>query len=153
MAHELNPDRNDPYLELGRFLNHKAYPRSKRRELTLPGVKLDLIETDGSQVVVAEVKKSSRFVEAASLQLLFYLKRLEDHGIRARGELRVPKERRRFFVELDDEGRANLKEAIQGLQELLAKPLPPPPKRIPFCRRCAYREFCWGEDWEEPEEG
>jgi CRISPR-associated exonuclease Cas4 len=152
MAHELSPDRNHPYLELGRFLSSRAYRRSKRRELSLPGIKLDLLETDGGEVVVAEVKKSSRFVEAARLQLLFYLKRLEDYGVQARGELRIPKERRRFFVALDAEGRAHLKEAVQKLQKLLAKPLPPAPTRIPFCRRCAYRDFCWGDDLEELEE-
>jgi len=152
MAHELSPDRNHPYLELGRFLSSRAYRRSKRRELSLPGIKLDLLETDGGEVVVAEVKKSSRFVEAARLQLLFYLKRLEDYGVQARGELRIPKERRRFFVALDAEGRAQLKEAVQKLQELLVKPLPPPTKHIPFCRRCAYRDFCWGDELEESED-
>jgi CRISPR/Cas system-associated exonuclease Cas4 (RecB family) len=30
--------------------------------------------------------------------------------------------------------------------------LPPAPTRIPFCRRCAYRDFCWGDDLEELEE-
>lgn len=145
MAHEITPDEDDPYLELGRFLSERAYPRSKRRELSLPGMKLDLLETDEGEVVAAEVKKSSRFVEAARLQLLFYLKRLEEYGVRARGELRVPRERRRFSVELDEEGRARLQAAIEGLQELLQEHLPPPPERIPWCRRCAYRDFCWGD--------
>ena len=145
MAHELTPDEDDPYLELGRFLSAQAYPRARRRELSLPGMKVDLVETDEGEVIVAEVKKSSRFVEAARLQLLFYLWRLEEHGVRARGELRVPKERKRLPVELDEEGRARLRGAIEGLQGLLEEPLPPPPVRIPFCRRCAYREFCWGD--------
>jgi CRISPR-associated exonuclease Cas4 len=153
MAHEINPDEDDPYLELGRFLSQQAYPRSKRRELSLPGMKLDLIETDGGEVVVAEVKKSSRFVEAARLQLLFYLERLEEHGVSARGELRIPKERKRLPVELDDAGRTRLHRAIGDLQRLIKELLPPPPQRIPFCRRCAYREFCWGDFDPEPGAG
>lgn len=145
LAHEITPDEDDPYLELGRFLSQRAYPRSKRRELSLPGMKVDLLETEAGEVVIAEVKKSSRFVAAACLQLLFYLQRLEEHGVYARGELRFPKERKRLEIELDVEGRARLKQAIEDLQELIQEPLPPPPQRIPFCRRCAYRDFCWGD--------
>jgi CRISPR-associated exonuclease Cas4 len=153
MAHELNPDEDDPYLELGRFLSQSSYPRARRRELSLPGMKLDLIEDangDG-EVIVAEIKKSSRFLEAARLQVLFYLRRLEEHEVSARGELRIPKERRRFPIELDAEGRERLDRAIADLAALVTEPLPPPAERIPFCRRCAYREFCWGDIEEEPE--
>ena len=150
LAHEITPDEDDPYLELGRFLSRRAYPRARRRELSLPGMKVDLVETEDGEVIVAEVKKSSRFVEAARLQLLFYLKRLEEHGVAARGELRIPKERRRLPVELDAEGRARLRHTIAELKRLVEEPLPPPARRIPFCRRCAYREFCWGDLAEEP---
>lgn len=144
MAHELNPDEDDPYLELGRFLSRKAYPRSRRRELALPGMKLDLLETEqGDEVIVAEIKKSSRFLEAARLQLLFYLQRLKEEGVAARGELRIPRERKRIPVELNEDGRRRLQHAIADLQTFLEQPLPPPAVRIPFCRHCAYRDFCW----------
>lgn len=152
MAHELNPDEDDPYLELGRFLSQKAYPRAHRRELVLPGMKLDLIETEvGDEVIVAEIKKSSRFLEAAQLQLLFYLQRLEEQGVQARGELRIPKEKKRIPVELDEARRQQLGQALMELKALVEQPLPPPAARIPFCRRCAYREFCWGDQDTEVE--
>lgn len=146
MAHELNPDEDDPYLELGRFLTQRAYPRARRRELVLPGIKLDLVETDqGGEVIVAEIKKSSRFLEAARLQLLFYLHRLKEEGVIAHGELRIPKEKKRISVELNEDGERRLQDAIAELQVLVELPLPPPAVRIPFCRRCAYRDFCWGD--------
>lgn len=154
MAHEINPDEDNPYLELGRFLSQKAYPRARRRELNLPGMKLDMVEEEGDaqgHVVVAEIKKSSRFLGAARLQLLFYLWRLSEEGIPARGELRIPREKKRLSVELDDTGLQHLEQAIAGLEALIQDPLPPEPRRIPFCRRCAYREFCWGDLDPEPE--
>lgn len=152
MAHEINPDEDDPYLELGRFLSQKAYPRVRRRELVLPGMRLDLLETEqDGQVIVAEIKKSSRFLEAARLQLLFYLHRLEGEGVAARGELRIPREKKRIPVELNEAGRDRLQHAIAELQALVEQPQPPPAVRIPFCRRCAYRDFCWGDLEPEPE--
>jgi len=152
MAHELGPDEDNPYLELGRFLGQKAYPRARRRELALPGMKLDLLETEkGGEVIVAEIKKSSRFLEAAQLQLLFYLQRLEEEGVAARGELRIPREKKRIPVEFNEAGRQRLQHAIAELQALIEQPLPPPAVRIPFCRHCAYRDFCWGDLEPEPE--
>ncbi|HIE51048.1 MAG TPA: Dna2/Cas4 domain-containing protein, partial [Armatimonadetes bacterium] len=85
MAHELNPDEDHPSLELGRFLSEQAYPRQRRRQITLPGMVLDWVEEEGEQLLVAEVKKSSRALPAARLQLLFYLQRLEEAGLRVRG--------------------------------------------------------------------
>jgi len=146
MAHEILPDEDDPYLELGRFLSAKSYPRLKRRELSLPGMKVDLVQFRDEQLIVVEIKKSSRFLEATQLQLLFYLARLEELGVHARGEIRVPTERRRLSLELDEMGKQRLHSAIAGLSRLLQQPIPPPPARIPFCRRCAYRAFCWAEE-------
>lgn len=145
MAHQILPDEDDPYLEIGRFLSTKNYPRAQRRELSLPGIKIDIVEANKCGVVVAEVKKSSRFLEAARLQLLFYLARLEENGVVARGEIRVPKERRRFPVRLDMKGRERLRRAMDALAVLVEQALPPPPKRKVFCGRCAYRGFCWAD--------
>jgi len=146
MAHEINPDEDNPYLELGRFLSQRTYPRTHRRELVLPGMKIDLLETGNKgKVIVAEVKKSSRFLDAARLQLLFYLQRLEEQGIAAQGELRIPREKKRISVELDEISRQRLQKAIAELQILVEQPVPPPAVRVPFCRRCAYRDFCWSD--------
>ncbi|MEA1995746.1 MAG: Dna2/Cas4 domain-containing protein [Campylobacterota bacterium] len=34
-----------------------------------------------------------------------------------------------------------LKTAIAEIREIISKEKPPLPKKIPFCRNCAYREF------------
>lgn len=146
MAHEIEPNRDDPRLEWGRFLSEITYPRSHTREISLPGMKLDLIERDGPRLVVGEVKSSSRFVEAARMQVLYYLWRLREMGIEAEGELRFPKERRRLVVQLDEEGIQAVEHVVARVESLVAMPLPPPAKRIRFCRICAYREFCWSDE-------
>lgn len=76
-------------------------------------------------------------------QLLFYLYQLKKEGIDAQGELLIPKEKKKVSVELTDELIEKLKTAIAEIREIISKEEPPLPKKIPFCRNCAYREFCW----------
>ncbi|PTQ55749.1 MAG: CRISPR-associated RecB family exonuclease Cas4a [Candidatus Carbobacillus altaicus] len=120
------------------------------REVSLPGAKIDVLDTDGDAVIVVEVKKSSRMVKGARLQVLFYLWRLKEHGISARGEIRVPKERKRIEIFLDGEGEAHLLTSIRALGEVLERPSPPPASWIPYCRSCAFLEFCWADDPQDP---
>ncbi len=143
MAHEINPETENPFLELGRLIQKESYPREKK-EFKAPGMKIDLLQEQGKQLVVGEIKKSSRFVEAAKMQLVYYLWRLNQMGIEAKGELLIPRERKRIPVELTEELRRGLENALQEMQKILALQTPPPPVRIPFCRPCAYAEFCWG---------
>lgn len=146
MAHEMEPDRDDVRLEWGRFLSEMSYPRARRREITLPGMKLDLVEGSGPRLVVAEVKASSRFVEASRMQVLFYLWRLREMGVEAEGELRFPKERRRIPVRLEGKDEQALQEVMARVKAILDSPLPPSPKRNRYCTVCAYREFCWSDE-------
>jgi len=146
MAHEVEPDRDDARLEWGRFLGEMVYPRSRQREISLPGMKLDLVERQGTRLIVGEVKASSRFREASRMQVLFYLWRLRQMGVEAEGELRFPEERRRERVVLDEEGEAQLRRVMDRVEAIMRRPTPPPPKRIRYCRSCAYREFCWSDE-------
>ncbi len=149
MAHEIEPDRGDARLEWGRFLSEITYPRSRKREINLPGIKLDLVERHGTRLVVGEIKASSRFIEATRMQMLFYLWRLREMGVEAEGELRFPEERRRERVVLDEEAEAQLRAIMVRIEAIMQQPLPPPTKHIRYCRVCAYREFCWSDEPEE----
>jgi len=141
MAHELEPDRDDARLEWGRFLGEMSYPRSRKREINLPGMKLDIVESHGTRIVVGEVKASSRFVEATRMQMLFYLWRLRESGVEAEGELRFPRERRRMRIVLNASAEADLRHVIERVEAIMQRPFPPPARRIAYCRTCAYREL------------
>jgi len=142
MAHELNPEEENPLLELGRLIHEESYSREEK-DFSAPGMKVDLLRERGGRLVVGEVKKSSRFLESAKMQLAYYLWRLKEMGVQAKGELLFPKERKKVPVELTTELEDELKGALKGIQMVMMKEVPPPPLRIPFCRACAYREFCW----------
>jgi CRISPR-associated exonuclease Cas4 len=142
IAHQMEPEREFDLLAEGR-LNQEAHYKLATKELSLPGMRLDQVRREGGRLIVSEVKKSSRFQPATRLQLGYYLWRLAEEGMDASGEILVPEERKRELVELTSELKAEVEALLESLEALLREPVPPSAKKIPFCKRCAYAEFCW----------
>ncbi|MCS7180391.1 MAG: CRISPR-associated protein Cas4 [bacterium] len=142
MAHEITPFQDDPFLEIGRILHSESYKREKK-EIEIEGMKFDIIRSKDENVVVAEIKKSSKFLESATMQLCFYLYNLKRIGIDAKGEILIPKEKKRFEIILDDEKIDKIKKAMSEIKEIIKKEKPPEIKKIKFCKNCAYKEFCF----------
>lgn len=142
MQYQVDPEREHDLLAQGRLNNVEHYQRADK-ELPLPGIKVDQVRREGGELVIGEVKKSSSGLEASILQLSFYLHRLEEAGVRARGEVLIPKERKKVPVVLDEATRARLSEATEEITQLLLTTRPPKAEWIKFCPNCAYAEFCW----------
>ncbi len=142
MAHEMEPEREFDLLAEGR-LNQDAHYKRATKEISLPGIRLDQVRREGGKLIISEVKKSSRFLHASRLQLGYYLWRLFREGAEASGEILVPKERKREPVELTPELKEEVESTVAAIEALVQEPAPPPAKKVPFCKRCAYAEFCW----------
>ncbi|SHJ62577.1 CRISPR-associated protein Cas4 [Propionispora hippei] len=143
MLHQVNADQDDANMDLGRFLHEMTYARDRSKEITLGNIRLDIVRQEDDGMVVGEVKKSSKYLTSARMQLAFYLLELKERGIAARGELLFPKERKREVVELTAELEQELATATAAIRSLAAEPRPPQAKKIALCRNCAYKEFCW----------
>jgi len=150
MAHQIEPERENDLLAEGRLVGATAYQR-RSPEVTLPqGVRVDHITRRGGTLILHEVKKSSRFIAAASLQLAYYLWLLDADGVAAEGELAVPDERLCVRVVLDEATRTRVEEALARIETIAAQERPPAARFIRYCHPCAYAEFCWsGHDVEE----
>lgn len=142
MVHQLEPDSEDENLEYGRFLHQHAYKRDKK-EISIGHAVFDLFRKEGNKLVIGEVKKSSRYLESARMQLLFYLRELKRMGVEAYGEIRIPEEKRIVRVELDSESEKELDRAEREILRIIYLEKPPEAKKTHWCRSCAYRQFCW----------
>ncbi len=142
MAHELEPEKDFDLLAQGR-LNQEAHYKRATKEISLPEMRLDQVRREGGRLIVSEVKKSSRFLPATRLQLGYYLWRLDREGMEASGEILVPEERKREVVELTPVLKEEVERTVATIEALAREPEPPPARKIPFCKRCAYAEFCW----------
>lgn len=142
MAHSISPDEDNILIELGRLIHEEFFKREKK-EFELGSIKIDILKVDYDHILVAEIKKSSKFLESAMMQLIYYLWRLKILGVSVRGRLVFPKERKSFDVELNDELENKLINALNHIREIVSLDKPPKACRIAYCRKCAYFEFCW----------
>ncbi len=120
MAHEINPEQDNPLMEIGGLIHEDSYKREKK-EISVGGMKIDVIKKEGGELVVGEVKKSSRFEQSAKMQLAYYLYNLKSIGIKARGELLIPKEKKKIKVELNAELEAEIERAIKNINDIIDK--------------------------------
>jgi len=102
-----------------------------------------LIKKADGEFIVGEIKKSSRFEQPAKMQLAYYLYCLKQYGIAATGELLIPKEKKRIKVELTENIKAELKQTISAIKEIIKQEKSPLPQRTKYCSHCAYKDFCW----------
>lgn len=145
ISRQLEPDPQHEYLEWGRYLHEHAYSREKK-EIAWDSIKIDILNhasAKRNELIVAEVKKSSAHLKSAKMQIAFYLYRLKLDGIDAMGELRFPEERRREPVILDSGLEKEIRNTVKQIRRILAMDKPPEAKRVRYCGKCAYSEFCW----------
>ena len=142
MSREINSNQDNQLLEIGRIIAEESY-RREVKEINFGSIKIDLIKKKDGELWVCEIKKSSKFLKPAQMQLGFYLMQLKKQGIFAKGELLIPKEKKRFKVELTEEVEKELEKAISEIKKIISLEKPPSPEKNQFCRNCSYYEFCF----------
>jgi len=142
LSHGIEADQEHELLELGRIISESSYKRDKK-EIEVDHVKADLIRKEEGQIIIGEVKKSSKYKEAATMQLLHYLNTLKQRGIEAKGRLFFPEERKTIDVELNDKSRKKLEDMEIEILKIIYQEHPPKAVKKGFCNTCAYLEFCF----------
>lgn len=139
-AHKINMNREDDNILIGRQIQEESYSR-QRKEVTIGPVAFDMVKKEGD-LVVCEVKKSRKLVEPQLYQLYYYLWFLNKKGIKAKGRILYPQQRRRKEVELTPEIEEEMFDILEEIEEIIRLPTPPPAREKPHCKGCSYYEFC-----------
>lgn len=145
VARHIACDQRDENIDIGRFIHNNTYKRDKK-EVKVEGVKIDRISKNGKDILISEIKKSSKYEEASKMQLLLYLQILKRKGIEAKGILKYPKEKKNLEIELDDKSEGLLNNTKRKILKIVYSETPPPPVRNKYCNRCAYKEMCWCDE-------
>ncbi len=137
----LNFDFENEDMLIGRLIHEESYERDWK-EVLLGDAKLDVVRRRNG-IVVMEVKKSSKLEEPAKWQLKYYLHILRKAGVEAEGLISYPREGRREKITWTEEDVRKLEETLEDIERVISLEAPPPAEKKPYCRRCAYRDFCW----------
>lgn len=143
LARGVTAEQSNESLTLGRLVDQNSYAR-ERHQVGFGDNKFDFVQGADGELVVCEVKKSSRAERSARLQLAHYLYDLQKAGIEARGVLMFPTEKKRVEVELTDALKAELDCVYAEIESLAQRNVPPPAEHCRYCGKCAYAEYCWG---------
>ena len=140
IGHGIEADQESDFLLLGKHIHEIFYKRQKKEFMIDNTIKIDILP---SKKVIGEIKKSSKYLKSAKMQVAFYLYYLKQKGINIEGELLIPEERKKEKVKLTPNLEKELEETIKEIKKILKMDRPPQQKKIPYCKNCAYKEMCW----------
>ncbi len=140
IGHSIEADQENDILLLGRHI-HETFYKKQKKEFTIDNtIKIDILL---NKKVIGEIKKSSKYIKSARMQVAYYLYYLKQKGIYLKGEFLFPEERKREKVILTKDIESELENAIKEINKLINLDTPPKPKKVHYCKTCAYKELCW----------
>lgn len=135
-----NMEHSSDAVKEGKIIHESVHKRNIK-EVNLPGMKIDLIKKK-KDLIIYEVKKSKKMEISSLYQLLFYLYRLKEMDIIAKGVLDYPLIKKTEEVILNEERERELENIFKNIQEIVNGPIPQPEKKT-YCKKCSYYDFCW----------
>jgi CRISPR-associated exonuclease Cas4 len=133
-------DKSDKIL-IGKILHQDSYKKEKNKEVIIDNlISIDIIDN----INIREVKSSSKMEEADKIQILYYLYYLKQLGVVRKGIINYPKEKKREFIDLKPEDEIKIKDILIDIKNILSQNKPFPVINKPYCKKCAYFEFCYG---------
>ena len=140
-SHNIGMERESEEVAIGKFLQQKSYERMEK-DILIDRIAFDFIER-GGKIIIHEVKKSKKMEKAHVYQLLYYIYYLKKKGIEAEGMINYPLARQVKRIKLENE--EEIEAILEEIKRIVAMKEAPPARRKPYCKRCAYYEFCWGD--------
>lgn len=139
---DIGLEHTSEQVNLGKVLDENTF--REEEHLIDDYTSLDFVKVN-DKVVVHEVKLSSSLEEAHKWQIKYYMYYLKSKGIEIdHGVLHYPKAKQTEKVFLSDKDIEMLDEVFKKIDILLSLPQPPKVINKPYCRKCAYFEFCYG---------
>ena len=128
----------------GKFIHETTYGQraNKYKELDFGYVKID--HYDAQQKVIHEVKKSNKLEFVHVAQLKYYLYVMQENSIKGvTGILEYPKQRLTQKVILTDKDISEIKKWELEIEAITAQENCPKVIKKPYCKNCAYFEYCF----------
>jgi CRISPR-associated exonuclease Cas4 len=124
----------------GKILHETSYMDKPSKEIMIDDlISIDIIDGD----TIREIKSSDKMKDADRIQILYYLFYLKNLGINKKGTINYPQSRKREFIELTNESEKEIIIILESIKKILSMSKPPSKIDKPYCKKCAYFEFCY----------
>lgn len=137
---QVNMNYNNDDISIGKSIHEASYKR-ENKEVKVDNMVFDFIKK-GDELVVFEMKKSSKLTIGAKYQLYFYLYSLRLLNSNIKGILLYPNERKREEIVLTDEIIEEVDNIIDGILKISDLNAPPHAEIKPYCKECSFFELC-----------
>ena len=143
-AHHIQTEKFSDYVALGKLISEYSFRRETHKEVLIgDAFKIDFIKI-GDEIIVHEVKKSKKLEEAHIWQIKFYIYSLKKLGLNSkRGVIHYPKLMRKIEVEFEEKDKREIEKALEEIEDIKTLKYPPPIIDKPYCKKCAYHNFCY----------
>lgn len=142
-GNRLNLEDNSENVKIGKAIHEEKSEKEKNTEITIDNIKLDKLTSE----YLVEIKKSDADINAATWQLIYYLKVLKDKGIERKGKLEFIEKNKTnkkvIIVELSEENEIKLNKYIDDIENLIISNEIPGVLNKGKCKKCAYYEYCY----------
>lgn len=143
-THHIEMEKFSDFVLIGKLIAEETFKREKLKEVAIgETIKIDFLRID-DEVIVHEVKKSRKLEEAHIWQVKFYIYSLRKLGLKSdKGVIHYPKLMKKLEVEFSREDEKEIEEILEKIKEIKNFDIPPPVISKPYCKKCAYYEFCY----------
>lgn len=143
-ANRMNLEDNSEDVRIGKVLHEIRAKDNKNTEIKYENIVLDKV----SSKYIEEYKKSDADTEASRMQLIFYLKQLQEKGIEKDGKLIYDEKNKKDgkkteIIKLDDNNINKLNKCIEEIEQLVYQDKVPDVEKSKKCKRCAYYDYCY----------
>lgn len=145
--HGIQLEKFSDLVQQGRLLEEYAYGRRKKKfqGLAVARIKIDYLDVQNK--TVREIKRSPIFEKAHIWQLKYYLYVLSQYGFKEwTGILEYPRFHQTQTVKLTPEDIPVLESMMAEIIQIRSSPTCPEVINKPFCKKCAYYEFCYSDE-------
>lgn len=142
-ANNISYNEEDDNIQIGRLLHKNAFEREKKEVQIDNCISIDYVKNNKNEVVVHEIKKSSKLLNPVRDQVLYYIWYLKKKGIDSSAVITYPKERKTQKIILSKDEENRIEGIVDDIENIIKLPNPPTPIKKSYCKNCSYFTLCW----------
>lgn len=144
-SHKIQMEHTSELVKLGKLLHENSFKKERKNLIIDNNILIDFAKFKNN-IIIHEIKKSSKLYESHKAQLLYYMYYLKkEKAINTKGIINYPLENIKIEITLGKPEEKYIENIIKNTIEIISLKYPPNPIKKKRCKKCSYYEFCWSE--------